>query len=110
METKRKPLANAEIGDTLKISSWRSCYYSKVTRVTKAYIFCGGSRYNKATGYCVGNKYFFACVATEEEIKRHAEEKKRKKLIASVQSIDYTKVPDECLEKVLAVVGNYQTC
>lgn len=106
----RKPLADAEVGDILLIFSWRNSYFLKVTKVTKAYVFCGGSRYHKSTGTCAGNNYVSACVATEEEVKRHEVEKKHRKLLTSVQAIDYTKVPDECLEKVLAIVEEYKTC
>ena len=111
METNnRKPLAEAEVGDTLLISSWRRSYLSKVTRVTEASVFCGGVRYSKSTGYCVGNNYFSACIATEEEIKRIEAQKNYRNLLASVQAIDYTKVPSECLAKVLAIVEEYKTC
>ena len=108
--TNRKPLTDVEVGDILLIFSWYRSYLSKVTRVTKAYVYCGGIRYNKSTGYCIGNNYFSACVATEKEIEDAKAKKKHNRLLASVQKIDYTKVPDECLEKVLAIVEEYKTC
>ena len=102
-----KELKDLQVGDTILVSCAWNRRLSKVQRVTKTQIVVDNIRFNRQSGWQLGQcrwNRFKLYVPTEKEIAEIKEEEIHKKLIYSIRSTDFKKLSTDKLKQVCNII------
>ena len=103
-------LENIKVGDILLIEGSNAKFTKKVTKVTKAYVFCGDlTKIRKRDGKVMGDDVWhtkYARIATSSDIEEIKVENKRLSLASKCRDINFKSLTLSQLEKIYAIIQN----
>lgn len=102
-----KELKDLQVGDTILVSCAWNRRLSKVQRVTKTLIVVDNIRFNRQSGWQLGQGRWNTSklyVPTEKEIAKIKEEEIHKKLVYAIQDCDFRKLSTDKLKQVYNII------
>lgn len=103
----RKPLpADIKVGDELTISTgWRGIpSIRKVTRVTDASVFCGGTRVRRYDSKIIGRDYEYAAPTTDADRAREERTRLVNRVTSFFRGCSYESLTTEALTKIARII------
>ena len=82
----------------------------EITRISKAYVFCGDKAFRitdgkkRGTGGASGYKYLYVKLATHKDKARVKQEQRQRQLISNLEECDYNQFNDEFLTILYHVI------
>ena len=104
-----KELENVKVGDRLLVRNSYGEGIETVERITKTLVFTRYRAYRIKDGYSTSSdkwNYIHAGIATQEDINRIMEANTRRKNIKICRDMDYDKLTDSQLERIIKIINN----
>lgn len=102
-------LKNVKVGDKLLVRNRYVEVIETVERITKTLVFTRYRKYRIKDGYSMSSdkwNHIHADIATQEDINRIIKANTRRKNIKICRDMDYDKLTDSQLERIIKIINN----